>query len=366
MERLWSDFNTFVAEVQEENKIFLHAIDGYLTFPSIFKTDEAFKILLYLIRKADYEKEEPIVFFSYRRLQKALRFSSLKSVQKGIRELVSKKLLIPISGKFEKEKAREIREEYFGKAYKTRSYNETNAYIISPALKLGLFLKYVFYLTKRFNIDLEIIEDYIGKIATNFEETLSKIFKFFNFPPKKISDIYSVFHSLPNFLNDIMRHIQVFFFGEEPKEEIDVSNKDISDVSNRDISPPPDVSNRDISDVSYLDTVKNNLLKNNPKNKYISIKGAENIQIEINKNTNIDREEEKEKIRKETKREERKRNLVKANASYMSDYKLKENKKAPKLDTKRRKREFAKSSRDYYWEEVNKYCAEPPDILDLL
>jgi len=98
-------------------------------------SDTAFKVILNLYQRVDYGLENFLSVMSFTELRQRTGKTN-QSIQRALKELEKKGLIIKISGKYQKKEALQKRAELYKQIQRPlRSYNETNAYDLT-----GLFI----------------------------------------------------------------------------------------------------------------------------------------------------------------------------------------------------------------------------------
>ena len=138
----------------------LQELKAYLaSFPThnlYWKTAKAFALVRVLRDKAkevfdyalftagDYEDFTKPVILSHTTFLEDRAYKSIENFYRGLKELLGLGLVEYVSGKYAKQDAYKEKKKVFGeKAYKTRSYYETNAYYIIPAIAYGVVASFL-------------------------------------------------------------------------------------------------------------------------------------------------------------------------------------------------------------------------------
>ena len=138
--------STTIENIFDELKpaeILFKAIHTYNDISGMFSSS-AFKVLMKLLTMASYEDFKEPVIVSLHTLERHLGLDR-KTVLTALKELMAKRFIIQVSGKYEKKTAIILKKHKFLERAPIKNYNEVNAYIVEPAIEIG----YSIYLWKK-------------------------------------------------------------------------------------------------------------------------------------------------------------------------------------------------------------------------
>jgi len=144
-------------------EILFKAIATYNDLSGMFNPS-TFKVLMKLLTMANYEDFREPVIVSLPKLERHLRLDR-KTILTGLKELMAKKFIIQVSGKYEKDIAYYLKGRKFLDTNRTRSYNEVNAYIVDPAIEIGYFIYLWKKTAKAYNLSVDIIREFVLLIS---------------------------------------------------------------------------------------------------------------------------------------------------------------------------------------------------------